>query len=45
MTNCLFLKCGADGLAGDPLGGFNLTEKALSYCVKQVSFLRSYYFD
>lgn len=26
------VQCGADGLAGDPLGGFNLTPKSGSSC-------------
>lgn len=36
MPDAIVVQCGADGLAGDPLGGFNLTEKGLSACVKQV---------
>jgi acetoin utilization deacetylase AcuC-like enzyme len=27
-------------LAGDPLGGFNLTDKAYSYCLQQVMQLK-----
>lgn len=33
---CIVVQCGADGLVGDPIGGFNLTPKALAECVKNV---------
>lgn len=33
---CIVVQCGADSLVGDPLGGFNLTPKALAECVKNV---------
>ena len=29
-------QCGADGIAGDPLGGFNLTNSGFVKCVKYV---------
>ncbi|KAL1138657.1 hypothetical protein AAG570_008719 [Ranatra chinensis] len=32
--DAIVVQCGADGLAGDPLGGFNLTPKAYGHCVK-----------
>jgi len=28
--------CGADGLSGDPLGKFNLTQESYSNCLKLV---------
>jgi len=35
---CVVVQCGADGLAGDPAGGFNLTPMgALAECVKTVT--------
>lgn len=33
---CIVVQCGADGLVEDPIGGFNLTPKALAACVKNV---------
>uniref|UniRef100_A0A2S2PC45 Histone deacetylase n=1 Tax=Schizaphis graminum TaxID=13262 RepID=A0A2S2PC45_SCHGA len=33
---CIVVQCGADSLVGDPIGGFNLTPKALAECVKNV---------
>lgn len=33
---CVVIQCGADSLVGDPVGGFNLTPKALAECVKNV---------
>lgn len=33
---CVVVQCGADCLVGDPIGGFNLTPKALAECVKNV---------
>lgn len=34
--NCIVVQCGADGLVGDPIGGFNLTPKAFAECVKNI---------
>ncbi|CAM9211997.1 unnamed protein product [Phaeothamnion confervicola] len=36
----LVLQCGADALAGDPLGGFGLTTAGLQRCVERVAALR-----
>lgn len=36
QPDCLVVQCGADSLAGDPLGGFNLTLKGLGDCVNRV---------
>lgn len=33
---CIVVQCGADGLIGDPIGGFNLTPKSLAECLKNV---------
>ena len=30
-------QCGADGVAGDPLGGFNLTNKGMAKIVKYIA--------
>lgn len=38
--DAVVVQCGADGLSGDPLGGFNLTEKAYGYCLKQIIKLK-----
>jgi acetoin utilization deacetylase AcuC-like enzyme len=35
--DCVVLQCGADGLAGDPLGGWNLTLSAYRYCLEKLS--------
>lgn len=34
--NAIVLQCGADGLTGDKLGGFNLTLQSFGYCVGKV---------
>lgn len=36
QPNAIVMQCGADGLAGDKLGGFNLTLKSYTYCVKYI---------
>lgn len=36
QPNAIIMQCGADGLAGDKLGGFNLTVKSYAYCVKYI---------
>eukprot|EP00092_Neocalanus_flemingeri_P032497 GFUD01035344.1.p1 GENE.GFUD01035344.1~~GFUD01035344.1.p1 ORF type:complete len:395 (+),score=158.33 GFUD01035344.1:106-1185(+) len=36
MPDCIVLQCGADCLAGDPMGGFNLTPASISACVDDV---------
>lgn len=33
---CVVVQCGADGLVGDPIGGLNLTPKALAKCVENI---------
>ncbi|KAK9511524.1 hypothetical protein O3M35_000163 [Rhynocoris fuscipes] len=39
-ADAVVLQCGADGLSGDPLGSFNLTEAAYGHCVNKVLSLR-----
>ncbi|XP_065208681.1 histone deacetylase 8-like [Planococcus citri] len=34
--NAVVLQCGADGLTGDKLGGFNLTQELYGYCLRRV---------
>lgn len=34
--DAIVIQCGSDGLAKDPLGGFNLTPRSLSACVQQI---------
>jgi acetoin utilization deacetylase AcuC-like enzyme len=34
---CVVVQCGADALAGDPLGGFNLTPQALATCTAELA--------
>ncbi len=34
QPDVIVCQCGADGVSGDPLGGFNLTGKAISKCVE-----------
>ena len=34
--NAIVLQCGADGLTGDKLGGFNLTPELYGYCLRKV---------
>lgn len=34
QPQCIVVQCGADSIAGDPLGGFNLTPVALGRCLK-----------
>lgn len=36
QPNAVVIQCGADGLTGDELGGFNLTLKSFGFCLKQV---------
>lgn len=36
QPNAIVLQCGADGLTGDKLGGFNLTLTAFGYCLRKV---------
>lgn len=36
QPSAVVLQCGVDGLAGDPLGGLNLTSAAYTECVKTV---------
>lgn len=37
QPDVIVCQCGADGLAGDPLGGFNLTSKAFKNCIDLIS--------
>eukprot|EP00088_Acartia_fossae_P044488 TRINITY_DN4726_c0_g1_i2.p1 TRINITY_DN4726_c0_g1~~TRINITY_DN4726_c0_g1_i2.p1 ORF type:complete len:159 (+),score=34.76 TRINITY_DN4726_c0_g1_i2:648-1124(+) len=37
QPDVIVVQCGADGLAGDPHGGFNLTPASLSHCVNKVA--------
>jgi len=34
--DCIVVQCGADSIVGDHLGGFNLTPKAISECLKDI---------
>jgi len=34
--DCIVVQCGGDSLAGDPLGGFNLTHESIASCVEDV---------
>lgn len=34
--DAVVVQCGADGLSGDPLGGFNLTQEAYGHCLRKV---------
>uniref|UniRef100_A0A0A9XY16 Histone deacetylase n=1 Tax=Lygus hesperus TaxID=30085 RepID=A0A0A9XY16_LYGHE len=34
--DAVVVQCGADGLSGDPLGGFNLTQEAYGHCLRQI---------
>lgn len=36
QPNAVVIQCGADGLTGDELGGFNLTLNTFGFCLKQV---------
>jgi len=36
LPDCIVLQCGADSLAGDPMGGFNLTLASITACVEDV---------
>ncbi|KAK6633588.1 hypothetical protein RUM44_004195 [Polyplax serrata] len=36
QPNCIVVQCGADCLAGDPLGGFNLTPVGMGECLKLI---------
>ncbi|KAL0280656.1 UNVERIFIED_CONTAM: hypothetical protein PYX00_001882 [Menopon gallinae] len=33
---CIVVQCGADSVAGDPLGGFNLTPLGLGHCLRLI---------
>ena len=35
--NVVVYQCGADVIAGDPLGGFNLTNTGFNKCVKYIA--------
>lgn len=39
-VDAIVVQCGADGIAGDPLGGFNLTPLALGKCLSSLLLLR-----